>query len=110
MHKSLLAAGVEARLLDAASIGSSSEASVFTPHLAKGLEFDRVIVADASVQNHHTELDRNPLYLASTRAMHRMTIFTVGDILVFYLRWREWGCGWVSWFDHSLVDVGRKID
>ena len=48
-------------------------------HLAKGLEFDRVIVADVSAGNYRTEMDRNLLYVACTRAMHRLTLYSVGD-------------------------------
>jgi superfamily I DNA/RNA helicase len=36
----------------------------------QGLEFDRVLVPDASAATYHTEMDRNPLYVACTRAMH----------------------------------------
>lgn len=78
LHKSLLEAGHEARLLDGDSVGFSTGVIVCTAHLAKGLEFDRVIVADAGAGNYLTEMDRNLLYVACTRAMHRLTLFTVG--------------------------------
>lgn len=79
LHKSLVEAGAEARLLDAGSVGFSAGVIVCTAHLAKGLEFDRVIVADASAGNYRTEMDRNLLYVACTRAMHRLTLYSVGD-------------------------------
>ncbi|MDT8385766.1 MAG: AAA family ATPase [Gammaproteobacteria bacterium] len=79
LHKSLADAGVETRLLAADSTGFSSGVIVCTAHLAKGLEFDRVIVADAGAGNYHTEMDRNLLYIACTRAMHRLTLFSVGE-------------------------------
>lgn len=79
LHKSLRDAGLDASLLDAASAGFSSGVVVCTSHLAKGLEFDRIIVADASQQNYHTEMDRNLLYVACTRAMHRLLLVAVGE-------------------------------
>lgn len=42
---------------------------VCTSHMAKGLEFDRVIVPNASGRTHRTEMDRNLLYVACTRAI-----------------------------------------
>jgi DNA helicase-2/ATP-dependent DNA helicase PcrA len=79
LHRSLLGVGVEARLLDADSAGFSTGVIVCTAHLAKGLEFDQVIVLDASRRNYHTEMDRNLLYVACTRAMHRLTLIAVGE-------------------------------
>jgi DNA helicase-2/ATP-dependent DNA helicase PcrA len=79
LHRSLTDAGAKARLLAADSAGFSTGVIVCTAYLAKGLEFDRVIVADAGASNYHTEMDRNLLYVACTRAMHRLTLFTVGE-------------------------------
>lgn len=79
LHKSLADGGIEVRLLDAGSAGFSTGVIVCTAHLAKGLEFDRVIVADVSAGNYRTEMDRNLLYVACTRAMHRLTLYSVGD-------------------------------
>lgn len=78
LHKSLVDTGVEARLLDADSTGFSTGVIVCAAHLAKGLEFDRVIVADAGANNYRTEMDRNLLYVACTRAMHRLTLTCIG--------------------------------
>jgi DNA helicase-2/ATP-dependent DNA helicase PcrA len=78
LHRYLVEADMKARLLDAASVGFSTGVVVCTAHLAKGLEFDRVIVADASAENYRTEMDRNLLYVACTRAMHRLTVIAVG--------------------------------
>jgi DNA helicase-2/ATP-dependent DNA helicase PcrA len=79
LHGFLVESGVKARLLDAASTGFSSGVLVCTAHLAKGLEFDRVIVPDANAETYHTEMDRNLLYVACTRAMHRLTLISVGE-------------------------------
>jgi DNA helicase II / ATP-dependent DNA helicase PcrA len=79
LHRSLIDAGVESRLLDANSAGFSIGVIVCTAHLAKGLEFDRVIVPDASAHHYHTEMDRNLHYVSCTRAMHRLSVFAVGE-------------------------------
>lgn len=47
---------------------------ITTAHLAKGLEFDEVIVPFASADNYKTDVDRSMLYIACTRAMHRLTL------------------------------------
>ena len=43
-------------------------------HMAKGLEFDEVIIPQADDRNYHSEIDRSMLYVAVTRAMHRLTL------------------------------------
>ena len=47
---------------------------ITTVHLAKGLEFDEVLVPFASARNYQTDVDRSMLYIACTRAMHRLTL------------------------------------
>ena len=53
--------------------------SVTSIRMSKGLEFDEVIVADADAEVYHTEYDRCLLYIASTRAMHRLSMFYTGN-------------------------------
>lgn len=45
-----------------------------TIQYAKGLEFDVVIVPFVNETNYKTEFDRGLLYIASTRAMHELTV------------------------------------
>lgn len=47
---------------------------ITTAHLAKGLEFDEVIVPFASARNYKSDVDRGMLYIACTRAMHKLTL------------------------------------
>ena len=47
-------------------------------YMAKGLEFDGVIVYDVSDRRYMTELDRRLLYIACTRALHRLVIYYQG--------------------------------
>jgi hypothetical protein len=61
-----------ARLLSADSTGFSGGIVVFTPNLAKEIESHRLIVADAS------EMDRSLLHVTFTRAMHRLSLVSLG--------------------------------
>ncbi|MFH7320542.1 HelD family protein [Desulfurivibrio sp. D14AmB] len=65
-------------LLTAQSTGFAKGVVICTVHLAKGLEFDQVIVPGATEANYACEIDRNLLYIACTRAMHRLTLTFAG--------------------------------
>lgn len=51
---------------------------VTSAHMAKGLEFDEVIVPQADRVNYHSEIERNMLYVAVTRAMHKLSLTYCG--------------------------------
>jgi len=78
VHQALAAPGVH--LLTAESTAFTEGIIITTAHLAKGLEFDEVIVPFASARTYHTEVDRSMLYIACTRAMHRLTLTYSGAI------------------------------
>lgn len=48
-------------------------------YLAKGVEFDAVLIYDASPQTYHRESERKLFYTACTRAMHRLQLYTTGE-------------------------------
>jgi len=52
---------------------------VIPAYLAKGLEFDAVIVYGADKEKYSTELDQRLLYIACTRALHRLVIHYAGE-------------------------------
>ncbi|MBT2557412.1 AAA family ATPase [Hymenobacter sp. ISL-91] len=52
---------------------------ITTAHLAKGLEFDEVVVPFAAARTYQTEVDRSMLYVACTRAMHQLTLTYTGQ-------------------------------
>lgn len=83
LHDLLDRAGAAACLLDSASGSLPSGVVICAAYLAKGLEFDRVVVADASARNYRSEMDRHLLYVACTRAMHRPALISLGDISPF---------------------------
>ena len=47
---------------------------VTSSHMAKGLEFDEVIVPYVNDKNYNSAIDKSMLYVAVTRAMHRLTL------------------------------------
>ncbi|MHA6486706.1 RNA polymerase recycling motor HelD [Bacillus cabrialesii] len=51
---------------------------VIPVYLAKGIEFDAVLVYDASEEHYQTEHDRRLLYTACTRAMHMLAVLYTG--------------------------------
>lgn len=53
---------------------------IIPSYLVKGLEFDIVIVANASKENYtERDLDVKLLYVAMTRPLHKLYIYSVGD-------------------------------
>lgn len=80
-YEALQAAGVH--LLTDDSTAFKEGVIVTTAHLAKGLEFDEVIVPFASARNYRTDVDRSMLYVACTRAMHQLTLTYTGEATAF---------------------------
>ncbi len=53
--------------------------SVASIRMSKGLEFDEVVIPFANAQNYGSESDRGLLYIAVTRAMHRLALTYTGE-------------------------------
>jgi DNA helicase-2/ATP-dependent DNA helicase PcrA len=49
-------------------------------YLSKGLEFDAILICDVDSEHYNTEDDKKLLYIACTRALHRLNLFYTGDI------------------------------
>jgi len=77
LHQKLHASDVY--LLTEESTSFRQGVVITTIPLAKGLEFDEVIVPFASADNYQTENDRGMLYIACTRAMHRLAVTYTGE-------------------------------
>ncbi|MET3575986.1 RNA polymerase recycling motor HelD [Bhargavaea ullalensis] len=77
MHRMLAVESTEVRLLDEQSEPEQDRLLVVPGHLAKGLEFDAVIVAAFEFPFEEREIDRKLLYVAMTRPMHELHL--VGD-------------------------------
>jgi DNA helicase-2/ATP-dependent DNA helicase PcrA len=65
---SLVKAGIEAEL---------QGIFIIPVYLAKGLEFDAVLICDADKENYRRPEDKKLLYVASTRALHYLGVYGV---------------------------------
>lgn len=59
--------------------GVNKGAMIIPSYLAKGLEFDVVIVYGAGLDNYAGDLDRKLLYIACTRALHYLALYYTGE-------------------------------
>ena len=63
--------------------GSASDLQgvfILPVYMSKGLEFDAVLICDADSQNYHDEDDKNLLYVACTRALHKLSLFCENEV------------------------------
>lgn len=74
LYEALGADRTKVHLLDADSTVFSRGAVIATAFLAKGLEFDQVIVPFCDDDQYHTLIDRHMLYIGCTRAMHKLSL------------------------------------
>lgn len=75
LHRELGRAGVEATLIDAAQRRYAGGVSVLPVYLAKGLEFDSVILTDVDDTRYgENAQDGKLLYVGCTRALHQLWI------------------------------------
>ena len=75
----LLSGEHQVHLISQDSTRFTNGVSITSIRMAKGLEFDEVIVPDADNRNYGSDYDSNLLYIACTRAMHKLTLFYTGD-------------------------------
>ena len=71
------------RLLNDTSADFGTGIVITTAYLAKGLEFDQVIVPQCSHKNYISDTDKQMLYVATTRAMHRLFLTYTGKLSKF---------------------------
>ena len=77
---SKLRADHDIRLVEADSIAFHHGLVVLPIYLAKGLEFDAVIIHDASRKVYGSETERKLVYTACTRALHSLTLYYSGEL------------------------------
>lgn len=79
-YEELKKQGCEAlRLITKETLTFEKGILVIPAYLAKGVEFDAVLIYDASTQTYDRESERKLFYTACTRAMHRLLLYTTGD-------------------------------
>ncbi|MFK2827020.1 RNA polymerase recycling motor HelD [Bacillus sp. B190/17] len=67
------------KLVKSGSIEYEQGVVVIPAYLAKGIEFDAVIIYDASAEVYGDESLRRLFYTACTRAMHHLQLYSVGE-------------------------------
>ncbi|WP_223066718.1 RNA polymerase recycling motor HelD [Paenibacillus caui] len=67
------------KLIKKTTLSFEKGVHVIPSYLAKGVEFDAVLIYDGSKQRYHREAERKLFYTACTRAMHLLHIYSQGD-------------------------------
>jgi DNA helicase-2/ATP-dependent DNA helicase PcrA len=75
----LLSEEYQVHLLSPDSARFENGVTITSIQMSKGLEFDEVIIPDTDCEHYSGEYDRNLLYIACTRAMHRLTLLYHGE-------------------------------
>lgn len=75
--------GVQPSLLIRESAEFERGVLVLPVFLAKGLEFDAVVIADVSTAQYSAKYDRRLLYVACSRALHKLDLICSGDLSPF---------------------------
>lgn len=70
---------IKLHLMDEDTYSFERGVLVLPTYLAKGIEFDAVIIYNGSTANYGREYERKLFYTACTRAMHELHIFSVGE-------------------------------
>ncbi len=77
--------GEALRLVTKETLTFEKGIAVIPAYLAKGVEFDAVLIYDASAQAYGRESERKLFYTACTRAMHQLRLYSLGEVTP-YLR------------------------
>lgn len=83
LHKSLLPLLPEIRLIQKETSTFVKGIVVIPAYLAKGVEFDAVVIANAGNAVYSRESERRLFYTACTRAMHELHLFSLGNLTPF---------------------------
>ncbi len=78
LYENLGAGREAARLLDADSNEFRQGVLISTAYLAKGLEFDEVIIPFCNDSEYNAVIDMHMLYVGCTRAMHKLSLTHTG--------------------------------
>ena len=74
-----LSAQHEAKLIKKTTLSFEKGIHIIPAYLAKGVEFDAVLIYNGSNESYTRESERKLFYTACTRAMHLLDIFYVGE-------------------------------
>lgn len=71
---------LDIQLIKNRSVSDLQGVFILPVYMSKGLEFDTVLICDADSQNYHDEDDKNLLYVACTRALHKLSLFCENEV------------------------------
>lgn len=71
---------LDIQLIKNGSVSDLQGVFILPVYMSKGLEFDTVLICDADSQNYHDEDDKNLLYIACTRALHKLSLFCENEV------------------------------
>ena len=71
---------LDIQLIKNGSVSDLQGVFILPVYMSKGLEFDTVLICDADSQNYHDEDDKNLLYVACTRALHKLSLFCEKEV------------------------------
>ena len=71
---------LDIQLIKNGSVSDLQGVFILPVYMSKGLEFDAVLICDADNQNYYDEDDKNLLYVACTRALHRLSLFCENEV------------------------------
>lgn len=80
LHEQMQQFGIEVNLISEGQSQYRGGVTIVPVYLAKGLEFDAVLIAEVNEQQYtQTPQDAKLLYVACTRALHRLTLLVYGE-------------------------------
>ena len=80
IYAKMKAAGIKVTLIKSENQRLAAGVIVVPSFLAKGLEFDAVVLWQVNAKNYHEEDERELLYTVASRAMHRLTMLASPDV------------------------------
>ncbi len=69
----------DVQLIKSESITDLQGVFIIPVYMSKGLEFDAVLICDADAETYYSHDDKKLLYIACTRALHRLNLFCMGE-------------------------------
>lgn len=74
-----LSADLPVKLIKKTTLSFEKGIHIIPAYLAKGVEFDAVLIYDGSDRKYTRETERKLFYTACTRAMHLLHVYSVGE-------------------------------
>ncbi|WP_238907158.1 RNA polymerase recycling motor HelD [Clostridium sp. YIM B02506] len=71
---------IQIKLIKSDSMATLDGTFIIPIYLSKGLEFDSVLILNTDKNTYYSKDDKNLLYIACTRALHRLSLFYTGEI------------------------------